>query len=243
MSEIRVFVIDEADEMLRMGFIEDVDFITKCMVQKHQTLLFSATMPAEIKKLAEKYLKDPVHILLNTDKVQPDNLTHKKISVSQADKEKALLEILRSEEISQAIIFCNTRSRVEKLYKKIKKAVKGVDYIHGGLSQGRRTSTMNRFRRKSIKYMVTTDVMARGMDISGVSHIINFDVTQNPETYIHRSGRTARMGKEGVSISLVSSREQDMYSEIEKKSDFKPGKFQKSIFRRGKKSSSRRRKK
>lgn len=231
LNNVRFFVIDEADEMLKMGFIEDVNFITRCIVQEHQTLLFSATMPPPIKNLANSYLKNPEHIRLNTEKVQPDNLTHKKINVRPADKERALLEIIRSDDIAQAIIFCNTRSRVEKLYKKIKKDIKGVDYIHGGLSQGRRTGTMNRFRKKNIKYMVTTDVMARGMDISGVSHIINFDVTNNPETYIHRSGRTARMGKKGVSISLVSSREEEMYNEIEKKSEFLPGKLKKSIFK------------
>ncbi len=222
LSHIKTFVIDEADEMLKMGFIEDVSFIKKCVVREHQTLLFSATMPGPIKKLAGNYMKDAVHIRLNKERIQPDKLTHSVIRVHQSGKEKALKEFLQKEEISQAIIFCNTRRRVEQLYKKIKGSVSNAEYIHGGLPQGKRTSLMGRFRKRKIRFMVTTDVMARGMDISGVSHIINYDVTKNPEIYIHRSGRTARMGREGVSVSFVSSREEENYEEIKKRSDLNP---------------------
>ena len=232
LSNIKTFIIDEADEMLKMGFIEDVDFIKKCIVQDHQTLLFSATMPPQIKELAQKYLKNAEHIKLNSRKEQPDTLSHRMISVSGRDKEKALRDLLKDGGITQAIIFCNTRRRVEELYRKVKRDIKGTDYLHGGLRQSQRTSIMNRFRKKRIRYIITTDVMARGMDVGGVSHIINYDITDNPETYIHRSGRTARMGREGVSISFVSKREEDKYEEIRKRSGIEPKKKkQKKIFR------------
>lgn len=213
-SSVRTLVIDEADEMLKMGFIEDIDFIKSCLVQKHQTLLFSATMPAPIKHLAKTYLKDAVHIRLNKQQVQPDTLTHAVVKVSRREKKRALREIISRENIAQALIFCNTRSRVVSLFKDIKDAAGDVDFLHGGLEQRFRTRIVDKFRRKKIKYLITTDVMARGMDISGVSHIINYDISDNPDIYIHRSGRTARLGKVGVSISFVSPEDIQSYDRI-----------------------------
>lgn len=222
LDSVKTFVIDEADEMLKMGFIEDVDFIKKCMVHQHQTLLFSATMPPAIKKLAGKYLKNAEHIKLNKSQAQPENLNHCVIRVKSRNKEKALKKYLSEEDITQAIIFCNTRRRVEKLFRRTRKSVKKTDFIHGGLKQNQREKIIRRFRRQRIRYIFTTDVMARGMDIRNVSHIINYDVSHNPDVYIHRSGRTARMGKEGMSVSFVCSRENEMFKKIKEKSDINP---------------------
>ncbi len=220
---VKTFVIDEADEMMKMGFIEDIDFIKKCMVHEHQTLFFSATMLPPIKKLARKYLKDADHVKLTGKRSQPENLNHCMVSVNSRDKEKALKEFLLKEDISQAIVFCNTRRRAEQLAKKMKGIVDGTDFLHGGLKQHQREKILRSFRRKKIKFIITTDVMARGIDIQNVSHIINYEVSQNAEVYIHRSGRTARMGGEGVSVSFVSSGEKEKFEEIKQVSDINSG--------------------
>jgi len=222
---LKTLVIDEADEMLKIGFLEDVDFVKECIVQKHQTLLFSATMPDPIKRLTKKYMKDAVHIRLNAEQVQPVSLRHCVIRVERRKKDAALKELLTKENIPQAIIFCNTRNRVKTLFKTLRAAVPGIDYLHGGMEQNIRTIIVEKFRKKRIKYLVTTDVMARGIDIRGVSHIINYDLPRNPEMYIHRTGRTARLGKEGTAISMVSSGDNELYEEIKTKAGVNPAPF------------------
>ncbi len=231
LDSVKTFVIDEADEMMKMGFIEDIDFIRKCMIHRHQTLFFSATMPPPIKKLARKYLKEAEHVKLTGRRAQPENLNHCMVSVSSRDKEKALREFLAQEDISQAIIFCNTRRRAEQLAKKIKEFVGGTDFLHGGLKQHQREKILRSFRNRKIKFIITTDVMARGIDVQNVSHIINYEVSQNAEIYIHRSGRTARMGEEGVSVSFVSSGEKEKFEEIKKVSDMNKDNFKKIKYR------------
>ncbi|MBN2407020.1 MAG: DEAD/DEAH box helicase [Elusimicrobia bacterium] len=221
-SNVRTLVIDEADEMMKMGFIEDVDFIKNCLIQEHQTLFFSATMPPPIKKLAKKYLKDAVHIRLNEEQVQPDTLAHAFVNVSRRDKKQALKELVKRESMEQALIFCNTRSRVSSLFRDSRDSIEGLEFLHGGLDQNIRSRIVEKFRRKKIKFLITTDVMARGMDIGGVSHIINYDVPDNPEIYIHRSGRTARLGREGVSISFVSPEDRQEFARIKEKAGIEP---------------------
>jgi ATP-dependent RNA helicase DeaD len=217
LENVKTFVIDEADEMLKMGFIEDIDFIKSCVVREHQTLLFSATMPEEIKRISKKYQKDAVHVKLNRKRVQPKTLTHATIRVSSRNKDKALKAILGKEEINQAIIFCNTRRGVKELFDGIRKTSKKIDFLHGGLDQNVRTRIMGKFRSKRIQFLITTDVMSRGIDISGVSHIINYNLPVNPEIYVHRSGRTARLGKKGICISMLTSRSTGMFTDIKDK--------------------------
>lgn len=229
---LKTLVIDEADEMLKIGFLEDVDFVKSCIVQKHQTLLFSATMPDPIKQLTKKYMKDAVHIRLNAEQVQPVSLTHCVIRVEQRKKDMVLKELLTKEKIPQAIIFCNTRNRVKIVFKNLRSAVQGIDYLHGGMEQKIRTIIVEKFRKKRIKYLVTTDVMARGIDIRGVSHIINYDLPKVPDMYIHRTGRTARLGKEGTAISMVSSWDDELYEEIKKKAGINPVPFKQEHYRR-----------
>ncbi|MEA2081885.1 MAG: DEAD/DEAH box helicase [Elusimicrobiota bacterium] len=217
LENLKTMVIDEADEMLKMGFIEDVDFIKSCIVQKHQTLLFSATMPDPIKRLASKYMKGATHIKLNADQTVPSSLVHYVIRAEGRSKDAALGGLLSNKEVTQTIIFCNTRNRVKSLFKAVSGKFKGTDYLHGGMEQNLRTRIMEKFRAKKIKFLITTDVMARGIDVRGVSHIINYDFPKNSEIYVHRTGRTARLGKKGTAVSLITRSDSDTYSEVKEK--------------------------
>ena len=206
LTHVRTVVLDEADEMLNMGFIDDVDFILSCMLQEHQTLLFSATMPPEIAGLTSKYLTDPAHIELNKDQRAPQSLEHHFLH-SGNDRLKTLTEFLDGNGVEQAIIFINTRDHGSELNSKLRRTLPSVEYLHGGLDQDRRTSIFNRFKERQIKYMIATDVAGRGLDFSHVTHVINYDFPFNAETYTHRTGRTGRMGRKGVALTLVTDRD------------------------------------
>ena len=206
-SQVRTAVLDEADEMLKMGFVEDIDFIMSCMIQEHQTLLFSATMPAEIERIAQQYLRDPVKIRLNRDQVAPQSLKHHFRHVARRNRLDALLEYVDNDSVRQAILFCNSRDGAGDLYRELQGRIKSVEIIHGGLAQERRTSIFNRFRQKQVRFMIATDVAGRGLDFSHVSHIINYDFPRNAETYTHRTGRAGRMGREGVAVTFVGDRD------------------------------------
>ena len=207
LAEVRTFVLDEADEMLNMGFIDDVEFILSCLVHEHQTLLFAATMPTEIKRLSKTYLRDPITIELNEDQIAPVSLQHCFGPVTRGDHFARLVAYLEAEQPVQAIVFCNSKRNVDQLYKDLSKKVKSVEYIHGDLEQGRRTSLYNRFRAKRIKVMVATDIASRGLDFSQVSHVINYDFPLTCEAYTHRTGRTARMGRKGVAMTFYGGRD------------------------------------
>jgi ATP-dependent RNA helicase DeaD len=207
LSQVRTLVIDEADEMLKMGFIEDVDFILSCLIHEHQTLFFAATMPDEINRLIRTYLKDPVRIELNKEQVAPQSLTHHFTYTGRRNRLEALTEYMKTEQISQAIIFCNSRHHGEKLIRELQKDFNSIEYIHGGLEQSRRTSIFERFRRNEITFMVATDVAGRGLDFSHVSHVINYEYPFGMESYTHRTGRTGRMGRSGIAMTFVTDEE------------------------------------
>ncbi len=207
LSCVRTLVLDEADEMLKMGFIEDIDLIMSCLIHDHQTLFFAATMPEEINRLTRTYLKEPVRVELNKEQVAPESLAHHFQYTIRHDRLNALIEYLRKEKISQAIIFCNSRHHGEKLTKELEGKFESIEYIHGGLEQSRRTSIFERFRRKEITLMVATDVASRGLDFSHVSHVINYDYPCGLESYTHRTGRTGRMGRSGVAMTFVTEGE------------------------------------
>ena len=207
LSEVRTFVLDEADEMLNMGFIDDVEFIISCLVHQHQTLLFSATMPSQIKRLARKHLKDPITVELNIDQIAPQNLEHCFQQVEHKRRFDALVKYLKDNQPGQAIIFCNSRVNVDRLISSLRQKIKSVECIHGGFEQSKRTSLFNRFRKKKIKTMVATDVASRGLDFSHVTHVINYDFPRNPNAYTHRTGRTARMGRSGIAMTFVTRRD------------------------------------
>ncbi|MFA6108023.1 MAG: DEAD/DEAH box helicase [Candidatus Latescibacterota bacterium] len=206
-SQVRTAVLDEADEMLKMGFLEDIDFIMSCMIQEHQTLLWSATMPVEIERIAQQYLKEPVKIQLNRDQVAPQSLKHHFRRVSRRERLEVLLDYVGDSEVRQAILFCNSRDGAGDLYRELQGRVKSVEVIHGGLAQERRTSIFNRFRQKQVRFMIATDVAGRGLDFSHVSHIINYDFPRNAEIYTHRTGRAGRMGREGTAVTFVGDRD------------------------------------
>lgn len=207
LSSVQTLVLDEADEMLKMGFVEDVDFIMSCLIHDHQTLLFAATMPHEIDRLIGTYLKDPIRVELNRDQVAPQSLVHHFQHMGLRDRLNILVEYLHEKEVSQAIIFCNSRHHGEKLLSELKGKVASLEYIHGGLEQSRRTSIFDRFRRKEITFMIATDVAGRGLDFSHVSHVINYDYPLGLESYIHRTGRTGRMGRSGIAMTFVTDKD------------------------------------
>jgi ATP-dependent RNA helicase DeaD len=207
LSHVRTLVLDEADEMLNMGFIEDIDFIMSCLIHDHQTLFFGATMPEEIDRLARAHLNNPVRVELNKKQVAPQSLVHHFQHTRIGNRLKALIGYLKGEEISQAIIFCNTRHHAEKLIRDLKGRFKSIGYIHGGLDQSRRTAIFERFRRNEINLIVATDIAGRGLDFSHVSHVINYDYPLGLESYTHRTGRTGRMGRSGIAMSFVTDKE------------------------------------
>jgi len=204
LSNVQTFVLDEADEMLNMGFLSDVEFIINCLIHEHQTLLFSATMPKEIEDLAKKYLKNPLKINLSKDQKAPQSLEHRFLKVSNKNRLESLLNFLKETKPKQAIIFCNSRHNAEKLHNQIKKKFSSTEIIHGGLDQSRRTSLFNRFRRMEIKIMVATDLASRGLDFTHATHVINYDFPMDTDAYTHRTGRTARMGRKGVALTLFT---------------------------------------
>jgi len=207
LSHVRTLTLDEADTMLKMGFIEDVDFILSCLIHEHQTLLFAATMPDEINRLIGTYLKEPVRVELNKVQISPQSLAHHFRHVGMRDRLTALTEYLEEEKVSQAIVFCNSRYHGDKLLKDLRRKYDSLEYIHGGLEQSKRTSIFDRFRRNEITILVATDVAGRGLDFSHVSHVINYDYPFDQETYTHRTGRTGRMGRSGTAMTFVTDKE------------------------------------
>lgn len=207
LNHIRAVVLDEADEMMKMGFIENVDFIFSCIMHTHQVLLFSATMPKEVKRLAEAYQKDPARIELNTEQVAPQSLRHCFSVTSESGRLDALKRYLKEEEIRQAILFCNSRVGSGRLLRDLRGEFASVEIIHGGLEQRQRTSIINRFRSLDIKLLVATDVAARGLDFDHVSHVINYEYPRSEEGYTHRTGRAGRMGRKGIAMTFVTRRD------------------------------------
>ena len=203
LNHVRCAILDEADELLKEGFFEDIEFILSCIRHKHQTLMFSATMPADIKKLAHDVLHEPTHITLIQKRVAPKSIEHHFAYAHPKDKHNDLVQYLKRKEVKQAIIFCNARLRVEKLFKDRRKD-KGVEYIHGGLSQDKRTSIIRQFRSRKIRILIATDVAGRGLDFSHVSHIINWAFPDDTEQYTHRTGRAGRMGRKGIALTFIT---------------------------------------
>jgi len=205
LSQVQTLILDEADEMLNMGFITDIEFIIACLIHKHQTLLFSATMPKEIKHLAKKYLRNPVTVELNAEQIAPQSLCHQFQQAKGREKFSSLLKYLKDTKPEQAIVFCNSRRNCENLIEKLKKIIDSIDIIHGGMEQSKRSSLFNRFKKKQIKIIVATAIVSRGLDFSHVTNVINYDFPDSPLAYTHRSGRTARMGKKGTAVTFFST--------------------------------------
>jgi len=222
-ADVRTFVLDEADEMLNMGFITDVELIFSCLVHEHQSLLFSATMPEKIEKLARKYLKDPLTIYMGKKRQAPQSLKHHFLQTNPNRRFETLVGFLNKAKPKQAIIFCNSRRNAEKLYDQLKKIKRpATEIIHGGLEQPRRTSLFNRFRKMDITTMVATDLASRGLDFAHATHVINYDFPKFIDAYTHRTGRTARMGRKGVALTLFTRADLRILKTVIDINDIKP---------------------
>jgi ATP-dependent RNA helicase DeaD len=216
LDDVKTVILDEADEMLDMGFMEDIQSILKLVPADRHTMLFSATMPANIQKLAQQFLRNPEHVSVIPKHVSAPLIQQSYIEVHEKQKFEALSRLLDMEAPDLAIIFGRTKRRVDELSEALQKRGYSAEGLHGDLSQNQRDNVMRKFRDGSIDVLVATDVAARGLDVSGVSHVINFDLPQDPESYVHRIGRTGRAGKEGTAWTFVTPRELDHLHFIEK---------------------------
>ena len=216
LSDIEVFVLDEADRMLDMGFIGDVRTIASRIPEVRQTVMFSATMPKEIKELANELLHDPVDIRVAPPASPAETITQYLVYCEKADKKRVLKDMLVSPEVKKAIVFTRTKIGADRLTKKLIEDGIKVLTIHGDKTQGQRQNALQRFRTNQVNVLVATDVAARGIDISNISHVFNYDLPEEDESYIHRIGRAGRAGKEGISISLCCHEELGLLASIEK---------------------------
>lgn len=196
LTKVQILVLDEADEMLSMGFYDDLEFIIQCIVQPHQTLLFSATMPQQIRKIAKTHMKDPLEVALNIVSKGPEKIDHYFLYCPSArERPHRLVTIMEELKPQQSIIFCQSRLQCEEVTKALKHSIRGVDYLHAGLSQELRTSITNKFRKGILHHLVATNVAARGLDFSGVTHVFTYQLSSDIDSYVHRAGRTGRSGK------------------------------------------------
>jgi ATP-dependent RNA helicase DeaD len=216
LSSVRVVVLDEADQMLDLGFIEDIELILEDVPEERQISLFSATLPPRIRALARKYLHDPETLTLSQERITVPEVTQQYVEVSRQGKLEALTRILDMEQPESAMVFVRTKRETDELGESLVGRGYAAEVIHGDLNQAQRERAIGAFREGRADLLVATDVAARGLDIPDVSHVINFDIPLDPEGYVHRIGRTARAGRFGVAITFITPRERGLMKTIEK---------------------------
>ena len=216
LSHVQILVLDEGDEMVDMGFIDDIRTILAGMPEERQTMFFSATMPAPIRELAESFLRDPVLVKIKAATVTIDLVEQEYIELPDMQKFDCLCRLLDMENPELAIVFVRTKRRADEVTEALKKRGYMAEGLHGDLSQQKRDAVVRQFKEGTIDILVATDVAARGLDISGVTHVYNFDMPQDSETYVHRVGRTGRAGQTGLAMTFVVSREIGQLHDIER---------------------------
>lgn len=216
LEQVRFFVIDEADEMLSMGFIEQVERIIRELPKDRMTMLFSATLPKDVENLCHRYMKHPLDIEMKTEGRTTSQIEHSLYIVKDDNKLNLLRDVTMVENPDSCIIFCRTQVRVDVVFKELDKLGYPCDRIHGGMEQDNRLQVMNEFKRGEFRYLIATDVAARGIDIDNISHVINYDLPLENESYVHRTGRTGRAGNTGKAISFATPNEEKFVINIER---------------------------
>lgn len=216
LSKIEILVLDEADEMLSMGFIELVESIIKQLPKERLTMLFSATLPKDVEKLCHKYMNNPLDIEIEKTQLTEKQINHEVYVVTENKKLGLLKDITVVENPDSCIIFCRTKDNVDQLVDSLDDAGYSVDKIHGGIEQDERFDVMNEFKRGEFRYLIATDVAARGIDIDRITHVINYDMPLENESYVHRTGRTGRAGQIGKAITLVTPYEDKFLASVER---------------------------
>jgi superfamily II DNA/RNA helicase len=216
LDQVEVLVLDEADRMLDMGFIHDIKRIVAMLPKERQTLFFSATMPGEITQLAAQMLRDPARVSVTPQATTAERVDQRVILTERASKPALLTEILKAEKIDRVLVFTRTKHGADKVVRLLNKAGLAADAIHGNKSQGQRERALAAFRNGRVRTLIATDIAARGIDVDGISHVVNYDLPNIPESYVHRIGRTARAGAEGVAISFCDYDEAPFLRDIER---------------------------
>ncbi|SHJ31545.1 DEAD/DEAH box helicase [Parasporobacterium paucivorans] len=215
-SKVKYLVIDEADEMFNMGFVEQIEAVIRRLPQERVTVLLSATMPENVAGLCSKYMKDPIYVEIEDQSPALDRIIQERFDVSESDKLKVLKDILVVENPDSCIIFCNTRLQVDEVYEVLTLMDCNCERIHGGMEQSDRMKVMKGFKTGRFRYLIATDVAARGIDVDSITLVINFDVPQDAPVYVHRIGRTGRIGNTGRALTFVAEDERRYLSDIEK---------------------------